>query len=46
MRCGDSAVKWNGIAGVSEMNETGVHLAWNAFTCMVDVFQQKDRREE
>ena len=46
MRCGDSAVKWNGIGGVSEMNETGVHLVWNGFKSVVDMFQQKERREE
>ena len=46
MRCDDSAVKWNGIGGVSEVNETGVHLVWNDFICMVDVFQQNERREE
>ena len=46
MRCGDSAVKWNGIGGVSEMNETGVPLVWKDFKSVVDMFQQEYRREE
>ena len=46
MRCGDSAVKWNGIGGVSEMNETGVHLVWSGFKSMTGMFQQEERREE
>lgn len=40
MRCGDSAVKWNGIGGVSEVNEIAVYLAWNDFRCVVDMVQQ------
>ena len=46
MRCGDSAVERSGIGGVSEMNETGVHLVWNDFKCVVDMVQQEYRREE
>ena len=46
MRCDDSAVKWNGIGGVSEVNETGVPLVWKDFKSVVDMFQQEERREE
>ena len=40
MRCGDSAVKWNGIDGVSEVNEIAVYLVWNDFKSMTGMFQQ------
>ena len=40
LRCGDSAVKWNGIGGVSEVNEIAVHLVWNDFKSMTGMFQQ------
>ena len=46
MRCDDSAVKWNGIGGVSEVNEIAVYLAWNDFKSMAGMFQQEERREE